>query len=142
MNVELSCESIMNEEFWILNWAGAWAALRPLPPRSTFHFALFTFNFPKGRFALPAGTTFHFSLFTFHFPKGHFSLPERTAVRWPMQRAAIANAACCVSHCSALRFSSQEARSAPLSGPFVCHSRPISSRQHIFMANTCLCEQL
>ena len=41
-------------------------------PRSTFHFALFTLNFPKGQL-------FHFSLFTLHFPQGslftlHFSL--------------------------------------------------------------------
>ena len=56
-------------------------ALHPLPSRSTFHFSLFTFHFPKGvlftiHFSLFTShrDTFHFSLFTFHFPKGHFSL--------------------------------------------------------------------
>ena len=60
-------------------------------PLSTFHFALFTLNFPKGQLftlnfslltsqrdhfslftfhtSLPAGTTFHSSLFTFNFPQ-------------------------------------------------------------------------
>ncbi len=44
-------------------------ALHPLPSRSTFHFSLFTFHFPKG-----ALFTLHFSLFTsrrdaFNFPQ-------------------------------------------------------------------------
>ncbi len=41
----------------------------------------------------------HFALFTLHF-----SLPEGTAVRRPMQHAAMAGAARCVGTCTALRF--------------------------------------
>lgn len=93
-------------------------ALHPLPSRSTFHFSLFTFHFPKG-----ALFTIHFSLFTshrdtFHFPQGplftiHSSLftsrrdtfhfchavrcvGSRSVLHWLLQRAALGIAAHCV----------------------------------------------
>ena len=84
-------------------------ALHPLPSRSTFHFSLFTFHFPKG----------HFSLFTFHssLPEGtlltshrdhsslftlHFSLPEGTLFTQMTQCGASGIAARSIGHCSAL----------------------------------------
>lgn len=72
-------------------------ALRLWPSRSTFHFALCTFNFPQGLLF-----TLHFSLFTSR--RDRFSLPEGTAVRRPMQHAAMAGAARCVGTCTVLRF--------------------------------------
>ena len=97
-------------------------ALHPLPSRSTFHFSLFTFHFPKG-----ALFTIHFSLFTshrdtFHFPQGplftfHSSLftsrrdtfhlndavrciGHRSALHWTLQCAAQAVAVRCVFRCT------------------------------------------
>ena len=60
-------------------------------PRSTFHFALFTLNFPKGQLC-----TLHFALFTLHFSlftsrRDHFSLctfhsslPKGTALHFAL----------------------------------------------------------
>ena len=97
-------------------------ALHPLPSRSTFHFSLFTFHFPKG-----ALFTLHFSLFTsrrdaFNFPQGplftfHSSLftsrrdtfhlndavrciGHRSALHWALQCAAQAVAVRCVFRCT------------------------------------------
>ena len=117
-------------------------ALHPLPSRSTFHFSLFTFHFPKG-----ALFTLHFSLFTsrrdaFNFPQGplftfHSSLftsrrdtfhlndavrciGHRSALHWALQCAAQAVAVRCTGRCSALRFSVH------------FHARPGARRQALF----------
>ena len=97
-------------------------ALHPLPSRSTFHFSLFTFHFPKG-----ALFTLHFSLFTsrrdaFNFPQGPLftfysslftsrrdtfhsndavrCIGHRSALHWALQCAAQAVAVRCVFRCT------------------------------------------
>ena len=64
------------------------------------HFSFFTLHL-----SLPEGGTFHFSLFTFHFPKGRFSLISRSAVHRASQRAPLGIAVRCTGRCSAVRFS-------------------------------------
>ena len=75
-------------------------ALHPLPSRSTFHFSLFTFHFPKG-----ALFTFHSSLFTsrrdaFHLNDAVRCIGHRSALHWALQCAAQAIAVRCVFRCT------------------------------------------
>ena len=74
----------------------------------------------------PRASPFYFSLFTFHFPQGHFSLLSCSAVRWLSQRAALAVAACCVGHRSALRFPAHYYQS-PRAALFTFHFSPFTS---------------
>ena len=74
----------------------------------------------------PRASPFHFSLFTFHLPQGHFSLLQCTAVRWLSQCAALAVAACCVGHRSALRFLAHYYQS-PRAALFTFHFSPFTS---------------
>ena len=75
-------------------------ALHPLPSRSTFHFSLFTFHFPKG-----ALFTLHFSLFTsrrdaFNLNDTVRCIGHRSALHWALQCAAQAVAVRCVFRCT------------------------------------------
>lgn len=54
-------------------------AARWPPPRSTFHFLLFTFHFRRTHFSFPKGCTFHSSLFTFTSVKRPTSPPSSAA---------------------------------------------------------------
>ena len=77
-------------------------ALHPLPSRSTFHFSLFTFHFPKG-----ALFTLHFTLFTshrdaLHFPQGPLFTFHSSLFTCLTQCGAWGIAARSIGHCSAL----------------------------------------
>ena len=78
-------------------------ALHPLPSRSTFHFSLFTFHFPKG-----ALFTLHFSLFTsrrdaFNFPQGPLFTFYSSLFTSRRDTFHSNDAVRCIGHCSALR---------------------------------------
>ena len=70
-------------------------ALHPLPSRSTFHFSLFTFHFPKG-----ALFTLHFALFTYFTQCGASGIAARSighcnALHRPLQCGASFGAFSC-----------------------------------------------